>query len=225
VKTLFTWSGGKDSALALYEVLAGGDIEVCALLSTVTEDYGRVSMHGVRETLLRRQAAAVGILLRTVRIGKDASNRQYEERMGCVLADFKESGIHHVIYGDINLHGIREYREKNLRKLEMKALFPLWGRDTRAVAERFIDLGFRAIVTCVDSVKLDKAFCGREYDRAFLRDLPPAVDPCGENGEFHTFVYDGPLFEKQIPFGKGAIVRRGPGLVFCDLIPPEKAWD
>ncbi|MBN2322390.1 MAG: diphthine--ammonia ligase, partial [Spirochaetes bacterium] len=191
---VFTWSGGKDSALALHKVLAGKETEVCALLTTVTEDYGRVSMHGVRETLLRRQAAVVGIPLRTVRITKDASNGQYEEKMRRVLADFKESGIHHVIYGDICLDGIREYREKNLEKLEMKALFPLWGSDTGSLAERFIDLGFRAITTCVDSKQLDKTFCGREYDRSFLHDLPESVDPCGENGEFHTFVYDGPLF-------------------------------
>ena len=216
---VFTWSGGKDSALALHEVLAGGDTEVCALLSTVTEDYSRVSMHGVRENLPRRQAAVARIPLRTVRIGREASNTQYEERMKSALAGFKENGVHHVIYGDINLEGIREYREKNLRKLEMKALFPLWGRDTRALAQRFIDLGFRAIVTCVDSKQLDKSFCGREYDETFLRDLPPAVDPCGENGEFHSFVFDGPLFGEAVAFRKGEEVERDHGLFFCDLVP------
>jgi len=217
MKTLFTWSGGKDSALALYEILNSGSIEVCALLTTVTDDYYRVSMHGVRETLLEQQSAAVGIPLRTVRIGKDATNEQYESGMRQILEEYKRIGVKNVAYGDLFLEEIRRYREKNLEAVGMNALFPLWGRDTHTLGRRFLDLGFRAIVTCIDSKSLDRSFCGREYDADFINDLPHSVDPCGENGGFHTFVYDGPIFEKKVLFRKGAVVRRDPGLFFCDL--------
>jgi uncharacterized protein (TIGR00290 family) len=218
MKILFTWSGGKDSALALFEILNRGGVEVCALLTTVNEDYGRVSMHGVRETLLEQQSEALGIPLHTVRIGKDATNEQYESGMREVLEEFKESGVKSVAYGDLFLEEIRSYREKNLEAVGMKALFPLWGRDTHTLGRRFLDLGFRAIVTCVDLKSLKRSFCGREYDADFINDLPHSVDPCGENGEFHTFVYDGPIFEKKVLFRKGKMVKRSPRLFFCDLL-------
>jgi uncharacterized protein (TIGR00290 family) len=221
MKILFTWSGGKDSALALFEILNRGGVEVCALLTTVTEDYGRVSMHGVRETLLEQQSKALGIPLHTVRIGKDATNERYENGMREVLEEYKESGVKSVAYGDLFLEEIRSYREKNLEAVGMKALFPLWGRDTNTLGRRFLDLGFRAIVTCVDLKSLKRSFCGREYDADFINDLPHSVDPCGENGEFHTFVYDGPLFEKAVAFRRGKVVRREHGLYFCDLFIGE----
>jgi uncharacterized protein (TIGR00290 family) len=221
MKILFTWSGGKDSALALFEILNRGGVEVCALLTTVTEDYGRVSMHGVRETLLEQQSKALGIPLHTVRIGKDATNERYENGMREVLEEYKESGVKSVAYGDLFLEEIRSYREKNLEAVGMKALFPLWGRDTNTLGRRFLDLGFRAIVTCVDLKSLKRSFCGREYDADFINDLPHSVDPCGENGEFHTFVYDGPLFEKAVAFRRGEVVRREHGLYFCDLFIGE----
>jgi uncharacterized protein (TIGR00290 family) len=218
-KLVFTWSGGKDCAMALYELQRTDRYEVSALLTTVTEDYDRISMHGVRRELLERQAESLGLLLEKILIGKDSSNEDYEARMKDTLARHQNRGVELVAFGDISLQDLRQYREDNLAKLGMKALFPLWNRDTTELAQSFVDAGFKAVVTCVDSNVLDGAFVGREFDGQFLSDLPATVDPCGENGEFHSFVYDGPIFRTPIVYEKGEIVLRDGRFWYCDLIP------
>lgn len=221
-KVLFTWSSGKDSAMALYELQRAGEYEVLALLTTVTQDYDRVSMHGVRRVLLEEQAESVGIPLETVLIDKDATNDEYESKMRETLLGYQRRGVASVAFGDIFLEDLRRYREENLLKIEMNGLFPIWGRDTTELARTFVELGFRAVVTCIDSNVLDKEFVGREFDDRFLADLPSTVDPCGENGEFHSFVYAAPIFRKPIAHEKGDIVLRANRFYFCDVIPVEK---
>ena len=218
-KVLFTWSGGKDSALALYEIVNAGDYEIAALLTTVTEDYDRVSMHGVRTALLEQQAQSLRLHLEKVYISRDSSSEQYEVRMGETLLRYRSRGVSSVVYGDIFLEDVRKYREDNLSRARMKGLFPLWGRDTAELARTFIDLGFKAVITCVDSDALGKEFAGREYDGRFLSELPAYVDPCGENGEFHSFVYKGPIFRESIQYKKGKVVLRDKRFCFCDLAP------
>ena len=218
-KVLLTWSGGKDSAMALYELRSSGAYQVLALLTTVTEQYDRVSMHGVRTTLLERQVESLGLPLERIYIGKDASNDEYEARMREKLVYYQARGVSSVAFGDLFLEDVRQYREENLSRMGMKGLFPLWGRDTTKLAHSFIDLGFKAVITCVDSNLLDGAFVGRGFDERFLSELPPAVDPCGENGEFHSFVYDGPLFRSEIRYKRGEIVLRDSRFCYCDLIP------
>jgi uncharacterized protein (TIGR00290 family) len=216
---LFTWSGGKDSAMALYELQKARDYEVSALLTTITGEYDRISMHGVRRMLLEQQAASLDIPLEIVTITRNAPNEEYEKNMTAALNKYKVLGISRVAFGDIFLEDLRKYREENLRKIGMDALFPLWQRDTAALAGSFIDAGFRAVITAVDSTFLGGSFCGREYDRQFLSDLPPGVDPCGENGEFHSFVYDGPIFRGPVACTTGDIVFRDNRFYFCDLLP------
>lgn len=218
-KTILSWSGGKDSALALYELRHAGSCEVAGLLTTVTEDYGRVSMHGVREALLEEQANALGLPLVRVTIPANCSNGVYELRMREVLEEQKAGGILTVAFGDIFLEDLRRYRESRLAEVSMKALFPLWKQDTRELARSFIRLGFRAFVTCVDSQTLEGRFAGRDFDESFLWDLPASVDPCGENGEFHSFVWDGPIFDRPVPIERGEIVVREGRFWFCDLLP------
>ena len=218
-KVLLAWSGGKDSALALHEIQRADEVSVAALLTTVSEDYDRVSMHGVRRELLEKQARAIGYPLETVLIPKTSTSETYEARMRILLEKWAQRGVTGVVFGDLFLEDIRAYRERNLDRVGMEAIFPLWGSDTTALARRFIDLGFRAIVTCVDGEPLDGAFAGRDYDEQFLRDLPASVDPCGENGEFHTFVYDGPLFPEPIDVVRGEVVLRENRFYFCDLLP------
>jgi len=217
-RVLVAWSGGKDSAMALYELQKQHDYEIVALLTTVTEDYDRISMHGVRRTLLEKQAESMGLQLEKVYITKNASNQEYEMKMKDALIKYKTRGVTVVAFGDIFLEDVRRYREANLSKIGMEAIFPIWGRDTTELAQKFIELGFKAIVTCVDSKFLDKKFVGRIYDDRFLCELPPSVDPCGENGEFHTFVFDGPIFRKRVEFKVGEIVLRDGRFYFCDLI-------
>jgi uncharacterized protein (TIGR00290 family) len=220
-KLLCSWSGGKDSALALRALRARPDYEVAALLTTVTEDYDRISMHGVRRALLQQQADALGLPLEEVGISKQSSNEEYESRMGRVLERYREAGVRSVAFGDIFLEDLRQYREKNLARLDMTAVFPLWKRDTRALVREFIQAGFRAVVVCIDTQALDASFAGREIDAAFVRDLPEAVDPCGENGEYHSFVYDGPIFRNRIEHLRGEIVLREERFCFCDLLPGQ----
>jgi uncharacterized protein (TIGR00290 family) len=217
---LFCWSGGKDSAMALHILRQQRDLRVAALLTTVTEGYERISMHGVRRALLLQQAQAIGLPLQEVRIPPQCVNATYEERMSEALLTQKEGGVRCVAFGDIFLQDLREYRERNLAQVEMNAIFPIWKRDTRELAQEFCVMGFRAIAVCIDSKKLSSAFAGRELDQSFFRDLPAGVDPCGENGEFHTFVYDGPIFAKAIAIERGEVVERD-GFYFCDL--KEKA--
>jgi len=215
---LMCWSGGKDSSLALYAALQDPTLQVEALLTTVTEGYERISMHGVRCALLEEQAQAIHLPLEQVRIPMQASNAIYEAAMRECLLRYQARGVSRVIFGDLFLQEIRQYRETNLAKLSMRGIFPLWLKDTRRLAHDFIAAGFRAILVCIDPKQIDPSFCGREFNRALLTDLPPNTDPCGENGEFHTFVYDGPIFRQPVPIVKGEVVQRD-GFWFCDLLP------
>jgi uncharacterized protein (TIGR00290 family) len=204
--------------MALHSLLQNPDYQVVSLLTTVTEGYERISMHGVRSELLRRQAESIGLPVEEVRIPPQCPNAIYETRMAETVLRFRQRGILHVAFGDIFLEDLRAYREEKLARANMAAVFPIWKVDTRELAVRFQRDGFRAIAACIDPRKLDKSFAGRELDAAFFRDLPPEVDPCGENGEFHTFVFDGPIFQVPIPVRCGQVVERD-SFVFCDLLP------
>jgi len=217
-KALLSWSSGKDSAMALYRTVTASEYDVVSLLTTISERFHRVSMHGVREELLEMQANALHLHLQRVAIPYPCPNAVYEERMRETLLFWKEKGITHSIFGDLFLEDIRKYREEKLALLDLTPVFPVWGRDTGALAEEMIRLGFRAILSCVDPKKLAPAFVGREFDSALLADLPKSVDPCGENGEFHTFVYDMPLFQKPIHVEIGEKVLRD-GFWFADILP------
>lgn len=212
-----SWSGGKDSALALWTLRRQG-VPVRALLTTVTEMFERISMHGVRIELLRQQAASVGCPLIEVRIPPACSNEVYEERMHDMLISARMRDCERYAFGDLFLEEVRGYREERLATIGKLGVWPLWGQNTSELASGFVDAGFRAVIVCVDPRQLDPAFCGREYDRALLDDLPSGVDPCGERGEFHTFVYDGPVFRHPIPLTTGDVVERD-GFVFADLLP------
>jgi len=204
--------------MALAELQRGGQQEIAALLTTVTEDYDRISMHGVRRTLLEAQAAALGLPLHIVRIPAGCTNEIYETRMREALEVYLAQGVRRAAFGDLFLADVREYRERNLARVGMEAIFPLWQRDTKELAREFIAQGFRAVLVCVDPRKLGASFCGREYDAALLADLPPHIDPCGENGEFHSFVYDAPNFRQPIALTRGESVVRD-GFCFADLAP------
>jgi uncharacterized protein (TIGR00290 family) len=215
---LFCWSGGKDSAMALHTLLQQQQFEVVAILTTVTEEYDRIAMHGVRRELLHRQAESLRLPLHEVSIPPQCVNPIYEARMEESLRHFHDRGVRTVAFGDIFLEDLRAYREKNLARIGMTALFPLWKRDTRELILHFHQQRFRAIAACIDSKVLDSSFAGRELDASFFRDLPASADPCGENGEFHTFVFDGPIFQSAIPIRTGELVNRD-GFIFCDLLP------
>ncbi|MFC1952316.1 diphthine--ammonia ligase [Chloroflexota bacterium] len=216
---LLTWSGGKDSTIALYELEKAGHYQVTALITTVTKNYDRISMHGVRRILLEQQAASLDYPLKQVSISSTASNDEYEASMQEILEEYLKEGVSIVAFGDIFLEDIRKYREENLSRIGMKGVFPIWKRDTAELARTFIDLGFKAVITCIDSKVLDKSFVGRIYDEQFLSELPSNVDPCGENGEFHSFVYEGPMFGKSLSYKLGEVVLRDERFYFCDLIP------
>lgn len=218
-KALLAWSGGKDSAMALYEMRRQNDLEIAGLLTTVTRDYNRISMHGVRVELLERQAESIGLPLQKVYISKGSCNDDYEQSMRQTLEANKTAGVTAVAFGDIFLEDLRKYREDKLALVGMKGMFPIWKRDTSDLARSFIDLGFKAIVTCADSQAVDGSFAGREYDSDLIADLPPAADPCFENGECHSFVYAGPIFTNPVEFSKGDIVLRDERFWFCDLVP------
>jgi len=220
---LVSWSGGKDSAIALYEILKTQKYQISALLTTVTEDYDRISMHGVRRILLEQQVASLGFPLEKVLIPKNASNEEYEANMERVLTKYKKAGTSSVVFGDIFLEDLRKYREDKLASLGMQGIFPLWKRDTHELARSLNVLGFKAITTCVDSQALGKQFVGRQIDAQFLAELPAAVDPCGENGEYHSFVYAGPIFKQSVAYTPGEIVLRENRFYYCDLLPDEKA--
>ena len=219
-KVILSWSGGKDSAMSLYETQRSGKYEIVSLLTTISRDYDRVSMHGVRRTLVEQQASLLGLPMEEVFIPRTCSNEEYEARMGEVLTRFKQDGINRVVFGDIFLEWIKEYRENNLAKLGMKGIFPIWGRDTTELSRSFIKLGFQAVITCVDTKFLAEQFLGRRFDKQFLADLPPAVDPNGENGEFHSFVFAGPIFKEKIAYTLGETVQRN-SFYFRDLLPKE----
>ena len=218
-KILFCWSGGKDSALALQEIQQHNTYEVIALLTTVTEEYDRVSMHGIRRVLLDQQAVSLQYPLEKVFISKNSPEGEYESRMEELLLKYLNKGVTSVAFGDISLEDVRRYREENLSKVGMKGIFPLWKRDASELAHAFIRLGFKALITCIDSHVLDKTFVGRAFDEQFLSELPSQVDPCGENGEFHSFVFDGPIFQRKIPYTTGEVVLRDNRFYYCDVIP------
>jgi uncharacterized protein (TIGR00290 family) len=218
---LFCWSGGKDSALALHTLLRQNEVRIASLLTTVTEGYDRISMHGVRRELLKRQAESLRLPLHEVFIPPQCVNPVYEARMEQALLFYFQQGIRRVAFGDIFLEDLRLYREKNLARVAMQALFPIWKLDTRDLIREFHAAGFRSVAVCLDSKVLDPSFAGRELDDSFFADLPPGVDPCGENGEFHTFVFDGPIFSRPVSFTLGEVVQRD-SFVFRDLLP-EKA--
>jgi uncharacterized protein (TIGR00290 family) len=213
-----SWSGGKDSALALWVMREELGIEPAALLTTVTEDYGRVSMHGVRRELVRAQAEAAGVPLVEVGIPAACVNEVYEARMAAALAAPPLAEATTMAFADLYLEEIRAYREERLRPVGRQTLFPLWGRETAALAATFVEAGFEATICCLDPRQLDPSFAGRRFDRSFLADLPAGVDPCGENGEFHTFVHAGPVFAAPIAVEVGETQLRD-GFVFTDLLP------
>ena len=216
-KTVALWSGGKDSALALHEF---GRADVVALLTTVTAEYERISMHGVRVALLERQAEALGLPLEKVAIPPCCPNGEYEARTCAALGRHRVEGVTSVLCGDIFLEDVRRYREEVLfAGCGLRGAFPLWGRDTRALARTFLGLGFRAVLCCVDTRVLPLEYAGRSYDEELLGDFPPGADPCGENGEFHTFVFDGPGFSRPVDFTPGERVLRDGRFGYCDLLP------
>lgn len=218
-KVLFSWSGGKDSALALYEIKKRQDLEIVSLITTITEDYDRISMHGVRRVLLEDQAESLGIPLYNIFISRNSSDEEYGQKMKEMLTHFSRLDVTAVVFGDIFLEDLRRFREDQLSRVGMKGLFPLWKKDTAELAHEFINLGFRAVVTSTDSKMLDGKFVGREMDERFLAQIPPSVDPCGENGEFHSFVFSGPIFRKRIRFSVGEVVFRENRFYYCDLEP------
>jgi uncharacterized protein (TIGR00290 family) len=211
------WSGGKDSALALLALRAELGRDPCALITTVTETYNRISMHGVRRELLTLQAQELGLPLIEVSIPFACPNETYDARMHEAFASVGLRQVAEVAFGDLFLEDVRAYREGRLAAAGKRGLFPLWGRDTTQLARDFIKAGFQAVLVCVDPRKLDRTFAGRSYDERLLADLPTGVDPCGENGEFHTFVHGGPIFRRPIACALGDVVERD-GFLFADLL-------
>ncbi len=229
-RAIFNWSGGKDSSLALYHVLRAKAYDVRYLVTSVNAKFNRISMHGVREELLTLQAQSIGIPLHKLMVPEMPTMEIYNELMEQTLKKLKAEGIDYSIFGDIFLEDLKKYREERLARVDIKGAFPIWKRPSLELAQEFIDLGFKAVLVCVDEKVLDQSFAGRVFDRALLKDLPSHADPCGENGEFHSFVYDGPIFKHPIVFDFGDVVHRcyatttqspdvHTGFWYCDLIP------
>jgi uncharacterized protein (TIGR00290 family) len=222
---LFSWSGGKDSALALHALLQQPEWEVVGLLTTVSGEYRRISHHGVREELLDPQADSIGLPLDKLMLPLQpgpCTNGQYEALIGEKLAGYVARGVRHVAHGDIFLADLRAYREKNLAQLGMTGVFPIWLRDTRELIDSFVSFGFRAILCCVEGSKLDSSFVGRQLNHDLVADLPPGIDPCGENGEYHSFVYDGPIFRWPVQIQTGITLTRD-NRHYIDLIPTNQS--
>lgn len=207
-KVVFNWSTGKDSAYALYKLMHQPQFEVVSLLTSVSAQFNRVSMHGVRVELLEMQVKSIGFPLLKMEIPEMPTMEVYENVVRSTLLQLKEQGVTASVFGDIFLEDLRKYREEKLEQLQLKGVFPLWKLPTKQLIQEFIDLGFKTIVTCVNESYLDKSFVGRVIDQKFLSDLPTNVDPCGENGEFHTFTFEGPIFSKPIDFTIGEVVYR-----------------
>lgn len=207
MKTYFNWSGGKDSSIALFRMMETGNTPEL-LLTSVNATHNRVSMHGVRRELLEIQAVETGIPLETLELPEQPDMNTYNTLMGEKMNGLKQRGFSKAVFGDIFLEDLKKYREEKLAAAGIEAVFPIWKEDTRSLAEYFINEGFKAIIVCVNERWLDSSFCGRELDHSFLNDLPPNVDPCGENGEFHSYVYAGPVFRNDISVKKGALVHR-----------------
>jgi uncharacterized protein (TIGR00290 family) len=232
-KAIFCWSGGKDSAYCLHKVLTEKLYDVKYLLTTVNDKFKRISMHGVREELLDTQAESIGIPLLKVRVS-EGTNNEYEKQMEAVLLQAKSEGINNVIFGDIFLEDLKIYRESNLAKVGMKGIFPIWKMDTKYLINDFINRQFKTVICCTNDGYLGEEWLGREIDKSFIEQLPASVDPCGENGEYHTFCYNGPLFKKKISFTIGEKVYKTleikidtvytpstKGFWFCDLLLPK----
>lgn len=217
-KAYLSWSSGKDAAFALWEVRRLGLAEIVGVLTTLNEVHDRVAMHGVRHELLRRQIEALGLPCLEIPLPSPCSNEVYEQRMAAVCSTLHAQGIEHVVFGDLFLEDIRAYREEKLARAGMKGLFPLWQRPTRALADEMLAAGLESHIVCLDPRKLDRGFAGRRWDRTLLAELPPEVDPCGENGEFHTAVTAGPMFRAPIAVRPGEVVERE-GFIFADLLP------
>lgn len=221
-KIMLSWSTGKDSAWTLHVLRQSGEWNIAGLVVTVNIAFGRVSMHGVREELLERQAQAVGLPLWKVPLPYPCPNEAYQSAMRELILSAKEAGVTHFAFGDLFLQDVRDYRERQLAGTGITPVFPLWGIDTAGLAHDMITSGLRAIVTCVDPRQIPASLIGREFDEAFLKELPPSADPCGENGEFHTFCYDGPMFARPIPVRTGEVVERD-GFVYGDVLAlPER---
>jgi len=237
-RSYFNWSGGKDSALALYHTLKSGAYVPDLLLTSVNTAVDRISMHGVRTSLLEKQSEHIGIPLRKLELPEGLNMTEYNDIMRTAVTDLRSQGYGHTTFGDIFLEDLRVYREQQLAPLGITAHFPLWKRDTKELLHEFLDLGFKTVLVCIKSELLDRSFAGREIDRDFIRDLPKNVDPCGENGEFHTFVHDGPIFRQPVDFTRGEVVYREyarpkddrdncfytdpdpqMGFWYCDLVP------
>jgi uncharacterized protein (TIGR00290 family) len=221
-KVILSWSGGKDSAMALHALLESRRYEVVSLLTTVSEQYKRISHHGVRVELLQQQASALGIPLNNLYLpGANCSFEDYEAIMSKAMLEYKNKDILTVAFGDVFLQDLRQYRQCNLAKVGMKAIFPNWHTDTTELFKKFVGLGFKAYLTCVDSEKLGRKFAGRSIEMDLISDLPGGVDPCGENGEFHSYVYDGPIFQRPVAVTVGEVVLHDVRY-FADLVPMNR---
>jgi uncharacterized protein (TIGR00290 family) len=212
---IVSWSGGKDSLMALWKLSL--EYEVVALLTNLNTDQDRVSVHGVRRPLIEAQAAALGSPIHFVRLPAKPSNAEYEALIAEALTPFQADGVQHIVYGDLFLQDIRQYRDAYLARIGMQGIYPLWEEDTDKIIQEFIEAGFKTLLTCVDITQLDASFAGRTIDAAFLRDLPLSVDPCGENGEFHTFAYDGTLFKQPVPVSPDGTWLQDNRFCYCDL--------
>ncbi len=217
-KAWISWSSGKDSAWALHVARKQNEVEIVALLVTINAEHARVAMHAVRETLVEAQAEALGLPLVKVPIPSPCPNTAYEAAMEAAIRRARAEGIAHIVFGDLFLEDIRKYREEKLASTGVTPLFPIWGRDTASLARNMVEAGLKAYLTCVDPKKLDRAFAGRVFDARLLADLPADVDPCGENGEFHTYASQGPMFPRPIAVEVGEVVERD-GFIFADILP------
>ena len=228
-KAYLNWSSGKDAAFALYKLQSYGDIKVEKLVTTLNSEVDRVSMHGVRKELLLLQAESIGLPIDIIALEGNVSMEIYNTKMRLAVSKLLEEGYTHSVFGDIFLEDLKEYREKQLAGVGLKGVFPLWKKNTHQLITDFIASGFKAITVCINSKVLDRSFCGRIIDHEFLADLPPGVDPCGENGEFHTFVFDGPIFKNPIAFEIGEIVQKSYTAHEDDedncFSSDEKSWD
>lgn len=239
-KSYFNWSSGKDSSLALYKTLNQSDYQVDFLLTNINKEFGRVSMHGLREQLLEEQAKAIGLPLRKIEFSGNVTMSEYDAVMRKHMKEITEQGYEHCFFGDIFLEDLKAYRDTKLAEVGVTGVYPLWKQDTKSLLQEFLDLGFKAITVCVNAQYLNESFVGRVIDQQFIEDLPENVDVCGENGEFHTFVFDGPIFKNPVAFEIGEKVHKtyqvsendddncfqkdkdvnwDTGFWYCDLIP------
>ena len=217
-KTLMSWSSGKDSAWALHKLQQNPEIDLVGLFCTVNKEFDRVAMHGVRVDLLQRQANSIGLPLQIIEIPNPCNNAEYEQIMGQFVDGAKSDNIDYFAFGDLFLEDVRNYREEKLKDSGIKAIFPIWGTPTDKLSREMIDSGLRTVITCINPKQTPKEFIGREFDDSFLDSLPETIDPCGENGEFHSFVFDGPMFNEKIEIVVGDVVQRD-DFIFVDVLP------